>query len=58
MGEEYYAAAKKMGYIEYSKEDFSDLELTVKGQEKFKQLKAQNDPASVKKGGYTVKVKL
>jgi hypothetical protein len=44
LGDEYYVAAKKMGFIEYSEFDKNNPELTEKGQEKLTELKQIYNP--------------
>jgi|GEM_PF-3912781 len=58
LGDEYYIAAKKMGFIEYSEFDKNNPELTEKGQEKLSQLKEIYNPKKPKgNGGYEVEIK-
>lgn len=59
LGDEFFLAAKKMGYIHYSEFDKHNPELTEKGQEKLRQLKEIYNPGNSKgrgRGGYEVKV--
>jgi hypothetical protein len=62
LGDEYYMAAKKIGYIHYSEFDKHRPELTDKGQEKLRQLKEIYSPSQSGRGksgnGYEVEVKI
>ncbi len=61
LGDEYFVAAKKIGYIEYSQFDKNNPELTDKGREKLAQLKKIFNPQQDKpKGGagYEVEIKV